>query len=189
MYNLFEAIYINDNSHFFIYVYRLVGIFDNNTPAWFLRDPEIIKQITVKEFDHFVNHKITKNANDNLFGLSVFAMADQKWKDMRSTLSPAFTGSKMRLMFDLIKEVSEQGISYLKRKEETESEIVIEMKDFFNRFMNDAIATTAFGIRTDSLEDENNKFYQMGRAVINFTFFKLQFLFFFNFKVISKVNI
>lgn len=167
----------------------MVGIFDNNTPAWFLRDPEIIKKITVKEFDHFVNHKVTKNANDNLFGLSVFAMADQKWKDMRSTLSPAFTGSKMRLMFDLIKEVSEEAIKHLKRKEEKDSEIVMEMKDFFNRFMNDAIATTAFGIRTDSLEDEHNKFYQMGKAVIKFTFFKLQFLFFFNFKVISKVNI
>ncbi|KAL5283306.1 hypothetical protein ACFFRR_005906 [Megaselia abdita] len=113
-------------------------------------------------------------------------MADQKWKDMRSTLSPAFTGSKMRLMFDLIKEVSEQGVEYLKKREARDSEIIMEMKDFFNRFMNDAIATTAFGIRTNSLEDENNKFFKMGKAVINFTFFKLQFLFFFNFKVISK---
>ncbi|KAL5283304.1 hypothetical protein ACFFRR_005905 [Megaselia abdita] len=165
---------------------KVVGIYDNNTPAWFLRDPELIKRITVKEFDHFVNHKVTKSTNDNLFGLSVFAMADQKWKDMRSTLSPAFTGSKMRLMFDLIKEVSEQGVEYLKKREARDSEIIMEMKDFFNRFMNDAIATTAFGIRTNSLEDENNKFFKMGKAVINFTFFKLQFLFFFNFKVISK---
>lgn len=146
-----------------------------------------MKQITVKEFDHFVNHKVSKNKNGGLFGLSVFSMKDQKWKDMRSTLSPAFTGIKMRLMFDLIKEVSEQSVRYLKDKKQTHIEI--EMRDFFSRFMNDTIASTAFGINIDSLKDENNTFYQMGKAVIKFTFFKLQFLFFFNFKIISKVSV
>jgi len=36
------------------------------------------------------------------------SLTGQKWKDMRSTLSPAFTSSKMRNMFVLITECGKQ---------------------------------------------------------------------------------
>ena len=37
------------------------------------------------------------------------------------------------------------------------------MKQFFTRFTNDAIATSAFGIEVDSLADPENEFYLMGK--------------------------
>lgn len=43
----------------------------------------------------------------------------QEWKDMRSTLSPAFTSSKIKLMVPLMEEVGEQMIRALKTKIET----------------------------------------------------------------------
>ena len=38
-----------------------------------------------------------------------------------------------------------------------------EMKNLFSRFANDAIATAAFGIEVDSLNDPENEFYLMGK--------------------------
>ncbi|KAL5283301.1 hypothetical protein ACFFRR_005903 [Megaselia abdita] len=168
---------------------QIVGIFDNNNPAFMIRDPEIIKKITVKEFDHFTNHRsFLDPENGGLFGLSLFTMKNQKWKDMRSTLSPAFTGSKMRLMFDLIREVSEQGIKFLKNHKDIKTGVEIDIKPFFTRFTNDVIASTAFGIKIDSLADEKNEFYQMGKTVTNFTSIQnFKFFFFFNFKYLAKV--
>lgn len=37
----------------------------------------------------------------------------QKWREMRSTLSPAFTSSKMRVMFEFVTECAEQLSNYL----------------------------------------------------------------------------
>ena len=108
-------------------------MFEFLQPVYFVRDPELIKQITVKEFDHFVNHRIKIDENiEPMFGRGLFSMRDQRWKDMRSTLSPAFTGSKMRNMFSLVDDCSINTINYL-LKEANGKPLAIEMKDFFTR--------------------------------------------------------
>lgn len=144
----------------------------------------------MKEFDHFTNHRSFLDPdNSGLFGLSLFTMKSQKWKDMRSTLSPAFTGSKMRLMFDLIREISEQGTKFLKNHKDINTGVELDVKPFFTRFTNDVIASTAFGLKIDSLSDESNEFYQMGKAVTNFTALQnLKFFFFLNFQYLAKLT-
>lgn len=52
--------------------------------------------------------------------------------------------------------------------------VEVEMKDVFTRYTNDVIASTAFGLKVDSLEDKNNKFYLMGKKATNFS--GIQFL-------------
>jgi cytochrome P450 family 9 len=41
------------------------------------------------------------------------------------------------------------------------------MKDLFTRYTNDVIATSAFGISCDSLNNPGNEFYMMGKDVNN----------------------
>lgn len=72
----------------------------------------------------------------------------QRWRDMRTTLSPAFTGSKMRQMFQFVVECSEQTVKILQKEcQESTKQYAPEMKDVFTRFTNDVIATSAFGIK------------------------------------------
>ena len=171
--------------------YRVYGVFDQRTPVFFLRDPEVIKQIAIKDFDHFVNHRSIFTDDDdtdhstNLFGASLFLMKDGKWKDMRSTLSPVFTGSKMRQMFQLMNEVAQETLVYMKKKDGLD----VEVKDFITRFTNDIIASTAFGLKVNSYQDENNEFYMMGKKATTFTFVQnLKFALFANFKKLMKVS-
>lgn len=44
----------------------------------------------------------------------------------------------------------------------------IDLKDIFTRFTNDVIASAAFGIEVDSLNNPKNKFYLMARTILNF---------------------
>lgn len=47
--------------------------------------------------------------------------------------------------------------------------IELEIKDTFTRFTNDVIATSAFGIKVDSLKERDNQFYLMGKEATTFT--------------------
>ncbi|XP_049776099.1 cytochrome P450 9e2-like [Schistocerca cancellata] len=152
--------------------HRYAGVFNFTMPLLMIRDPEIIRAITVKDFDHFTDHvgfeTSSKKANP-LLKKMLFSLKGKEWHDMRATLSPAFTSMKMKNMFVLMTEIGQQLVDYL-LKETGDGEgktLTLEMKDFFTRVTNDIIATTAFGIKVDSLSDPGNQFYRMGRSLIS----------------------
>ncbi|XP_063916746.1 cytochrome P450 9e2-like [Zophobas morio] len=147
---------------------RYVGIYQFLRPALMLRDPELIKQITVKDFDHFLDHVALVDPDaDPLFGRNLFGLNGMKWREMRSTLSPTFTSSKMKHMFSLMSQNGEQFAKYFLQK--NEDVIEVEMKDLAARFANDVIANTVFGFESDSLKEPNNEFYTMGKFAADFT--------------------
>lgn len=97
---------------------------------------------------------------------------------MRSTLSPAFTGSKMRQMFELVSKVCKQGVVTLREKiikNETNNEI--EFKELASKFTVDNIATCAFGIEVNSFEDPNNSFQEIAKEITDFSNLKSVFKF------------
>lgn len=103
---------------------------------------------------------------DEVLGNSLIALNGEKWKQMRATLSPAFTGSKMRQMFELISEYADELVKYFLVQAENGQKINVEMKDFFSRYTNDVIATTAFGIKVNSFADPDNEFYKNGLSLL-----------------------
>lgn len=156
-------------------------------PTYIILDPELVKQITIRDFDHFVNHQFDiHEESDKLFGRSLFIMRDQRWKDMRATLSPAFTGSKMRLMFSLVADVSQRFCQHMKDNElKANSSLECDVSDIFARFSNDAIASCIFGIDINSLKDRDNDFYRISTSMANFD--GLTGLIFFAYASIPKV--
>lgn len=147
------------------------------TPLNLLRDPDMIKKLAVKDFDYFTDHSQAdfgksseedSDDGDTLFGNSLFTLKGQKWRDMRATLSPAFTGSKMRHMFELVAEFGKSMVEFFKAEAKAGKRLEYEMKDTFGRFGNDVIAMVAFGIKVDSLRDPENEFYVKGKKMMNF---------------------
>ena len=142
--------------------FRYTGMYQFLLPTLVIKDPDLIKRMTVKDFDHFVDHRtFIPEDSDPLWGKNLFALTGKKWREMRATLSPAFTSSKMKFMFSLISQSGEQFVNFfLKKNQEL---ITVEMKDILTRFTNDVIANTAFGVECDSLGDRENEFYLMGK--------------------------
>ncbi|KAM3960574.1 cytochrome P450 9e2-like [Aphomia sociella] len=151
---------------------RFVGRYEFMNPSIMIRDLELAKKITVKDFEHFLDHRTFFDVKtEPFFVRNLFALKGQEWKDMRSTLSPAFTSSKMRFMMPFIVEVGNQMIEALKKKisESGSGYVDIEGKDLSTRYANDVIASCAFGLQVDSHTDENNEFYLKGKEVSTFT--------------------
>ncbi|XP_055381428.1 uncharacterized protein LOC129612011 [Condylostylus longicornis] len=169
--------------------YKVYGAFEGRNPIYIINDLNLLKKITIKDFEHFKNRRdLVDPEDDPLFGSAISAMKDDKWHDMRVTLSPAFTGNKMRLMFQLILDISERAVNYLKMQVNTKDGIEFEMKNFFTLYTTDAIASTAFGLEVNSLKEKDNEFYKMGQRFINFsTVDIIKFMIYSTFKRICKI--
>lgn len=145
---------------------KYVGYVEGTTPVLIIRDPEIMKNITIKDFDHFLNHKeFFSEETEALFGASLIMMKGDRWRDMRTTLSPAFTGSKMRAMMPFMIEISKNIVEYLKDK--TSKDILVD--DLIRRYTSDVIASAGFGLQVNSLADKDNEFYKTGQSLFNFS--------------------
>ncbi|KAL6425011.1 hypothetical protein ACFW04_009369 [Cataglyphis niger] len=153
-----------DNS-LFVYNYfpdaKYCGMMEFATPVVLLRDPELIKDVLVKDFEIFHDHRnfVAENL-DPLFSKNIFFLRGDRWREMRNTLSPSFTASKMKIMFDLVSKCSREFVNYL--VDHPELCVAIETKQIFRRYTTDVIATTAFGISVNSMKDPNNEFYTKG---------------------------
>lgn len=120
--------------------FRMVGFFDVRAPVYFVRDIDILRQMTIKYFDNFEDHAASfESDSDALFGKSLFMLSKKKWRDMRATLSPAFTLSKMRHMFELVVECAEDMAKHLIDESKQGKSVRWEMKEFFSRYSSDVI--------------------------------------------------
>ncbi|XP_071571194.1 cytochrome P450 9e2-like [Temnothorax nylanderi] len=147
---------------------KYVGLMEFGKPGVLVRDPELIKDIMVKEFESFPDHRSFIDASvEPLFGKNILSLRGDRWREMRNTLSPSFTASKMKFMFDLISECSHNVVNYLVDNPEVCH--VIETKEVFRRYTNDVIATTAFGISVNSMKDPDNEFYMRGIEISKFS--------------------
>lgn len=56
-------------------------MFQFMTPVYLVRDPQLLKKMTVKDFDYFMDHKVIISEDlDALFGKALISLTGQKWK-------------------------------------------------------------------------------------------------------------
>ena len=81
---------------------KVFGICLGGRPSLVVGDPELLKQIMVKDFPSFHNRfQIQPPANKKM-AKNVLAARDDTWKRIRNTLTPTFSAGKMKLMVPLI---------------------------------------------------------------------------------------
>nr|QZM07471.1 cytochrome P450 monooxygenase CYP9EK1 [Lasioderma serricorne] len=145
---------------------RYFGGVNFGKPSIYLRDIDLIKKITVKDFEHFADHSNFLAINpDEIFNKNLFSMKGAAWREMRATLSPAFTSAKMRNMFGFMNTCAQNFVnSFVKKNEDV---IEVEMKDIVTKYTSDVIASVSFGVECNSVANPENEFYTMGTQLTN----------------------
>lgn len=123
---------------------RFIGIFDmGSKPAYMINDPDLINKICIKDFDYFQNHFFQLDKElDPLMGRILMSMSNQEWRDMRGTLSPLFTGSKMRQMLTLMVECTNDFNTSVRTEIASKTKtnaLEFDMMDLMMRATNDII--------------------------------------------------
>ena len=114
---------------------KYIGFYEFMQPMIMIRDIELAKQIMVKHFDHFQDHRTLQNDDASLvFSKNLSALRGQRWKEVRNVLTPVFTSSKIKAMFKLMSECAGRYGDTLANMNEKER--VIDLKDILTRYVN-----------------------------------------------------
>ncbi|CAH2105993.1 unnamed protein product [Euphydryas editha] len=148
---------------------RYVGKYIFTEPVIVLQDLTLITKVTQKHFDNFHDHPFSKHPTDDaLLCTNLQFLTGNDWKDMRSTFSPMFTTSRIKDMIPFMAVVAEEMKSVLLEMINGSStgSIEVNVNDFTNRLANEVFADCVFGIKSNSLRNQNNEFYKMGMEMI-----------------------
>lgn len=85
----------------------VVGIYLFHQPALLIRDLQLARTVLVEDFVSFSNRFAKCDVrHDKMGSLNLFFARQPEWREIRTRLSPVFTGAKIKQMFSLMEEVS-----------------------------------------------------------------------------------
>jgi len=145
-------------------------LFSGHKPVLSVADPELIKQILVKDFHLFRNRQKQKVSHP-ITGKNLAVARDEQWKRVRSIVSPTFTSGKMKKMFPLMRSCTQEFVEALEQYANEESDI--SLKDINGNYTMDVIAKCAFATTTNSHKDPDNPFIKHAKNIFNFRLWKL----------------
>ncbi|XP_078424653.1 thromboxane-A synthase isoform X1 [Cetorhinus maximus] len=148
---------------------RVCGYYFGRQATIVIAEPEMLKQILVKDFSNFGNRmKVTfsrKPLTDSLLFLQ-----DGDWKNVRSVLTPTFSSTKMREMCPLINQAADTLMKNLKTH--ADSGKGFDIHRCYGCFSMDVIASVAFGTQVDSQKNPEDPFVKHANFIFNINFFK-----------------
>nr|XP_029709781.1 probable cytochrome P450 308a1 [Aedes albopictus] len=153
---IFEEIYATYPTASWVGIYELF-----NKPAIVVRDLELVKEVLVGSFQHFQKNSFEVDETiDPLVAINPFTQYGELWKERRSQVVPAFTQTKIRSCFPIIKNVAENFLDYVTKIRKTNPDF--EAKDLCSRFTIDSVASCAFGIDAESFTNPDSEFRRVG---------------------------
>lgn len=122
----------------------IVGYYNGSIPYVIVKDPKLLRQIQIKDFGAFQSRGVTSTFSVYHWSAknSVFNTPAERWKEMRSLLTPTFTSGKMRQMCDLLSACTDEFLAVLEGKVGG----AFNIDNDFQRLTMDVIVRAAFGM-------------------------------------------
>jgi len=159
-FNIHKTNYINEDMKNFKKYGKIWGSYSTSEPWLNIADPDLIKAITVKNFDNFSSHYF-EPTNKKFRNLAEANGAE--WRDLRKGLSPTFTSGKIKGMLDLIHGSVDNMVNHLETATRENPSVMV--KQTFQAMALDVIAKCAFGIESNSYENPDNEVFKYGKEL------------------------
>lgn len=140
------------------------GVYLMHRPQFIVRDPEMIRNFLIKDFEYFHDHGFVFDEKIDPLTGNLFMLTGKKWKDLRAVLSPTFSSGKMKIMFETMVECGQGLTEFL--DEYAYSKDNVEMNEVVAKFTTDVIASCAFGIQCNCLKHPDAEFRRWGKRMI-----------------------
>lgn len=121
----------------------IVGAYLAFRPVIILRDPKIIQDVLIKDFQYFRDRGFHLDSDVDPLIANLF-FTDENWKEMRTKLSPAFSSGKLKAMFDTFLDGTKPLEECMKQYAITGKEV--EVREVFSRYTTDAIGKNTLSL-------------------------------------------
>lgn len=140
------------------------GYFKCFTPSLVLRDPDIIKDVLIKDYLSFNENDLGFDENqDPLLAQNPFVTTGEKWKQSRALLSPLFTSGKMKTLFPLMESSLDTMSEFVGRKGK---DFDFDAKDLASRYTTENVVKVAFSLPAEAFVDgKESEFRVMGKKM------------------------
>ncbi|GFU11245.1 cytochrome P450 3A7 [Nephila pilipes] len=142
------------------YGQRVIGSFEFSTPTLTVADPDLLRDIFVKDF-HIFPYRRDMMSGDPIGDKIVFSLSGEDWKRIRTIITPAFTSKRMRQMGSIINDCTKTVLEVCEKH--CGAGKPVDCKRVFGAFTMDVIASSAFGTKIDSHNDPDNEFVKRVR--------------------------
>ncbi|KAE8748194.1 Cytochrome P450 CYP6 [Frankliniella occidentalis] len=138
------------------------GAFRWHKPVLLVWEPELVRQVLSADFASFHDRGPPADRGDPM-SQTLFNMDGQRWRNLRSRLTPAFSSAKVRGMLPLMLDVARELVSQTALEAERSPQHEVDMGRLLSHFATDVIGSVAFGIQCNTLRDHDNEFLAMSK--------------------------
>ncbi|CAG2117140.1 unnamed protein product, partial [Medioppia subpectinata] len=143
---------------------KIYGAYMGSKPQLVVAEPELVKNIMIKDFHLFVNHN-NLGSIDEIADHSLLSAEDEEWKRLRSIVSPTFSTGKIRKMHAMVEHCVKGVDKMLEKAANGEQEV--DVRSLMGNYTMDGIASCAFATKTDTHNDPNNPFIINARKLFS----------------------
>ncbi|KAM9854475.1 thromboxane-A synthase [Aulostomus maculatus] len=148
---------------------RVCGYYLGRKPVVVVADPDMLRQVMVREFSSFPNRMTFRFATKPMSDC-LLLLRNERWKRVRSILTPSFSAAKMKEMVPLIQTATTALINNLSVY--AESGEPFDIHKCFGCFTMDVIASVAFATQVDSQNNSDDPFVRHAQMFFSFSFFR-----------------
>ncbi|KAF5285604.1 hypothetical protein FQA39_LY16573 [Lamprigera yunnana] len=147
--------------------HKHAGMYLLSWPRYLPIDTDIIKHILINDFHNFNDRGFYYNEKGDPLSANLFSLGGERWRILRTKLSPAFTGAKLKLMFDNLLHCGYQLQDAVEDMCVTGSEL--ELKELSICYSINVIGLCAFGLDCNCFINPSSEFKTIGKKVFDYT--------------------
>ncbi|XP_037623470.1 thromboxane-A synthase [Sebastes umbrosus] len=148
---------------------RVCGYYLGRKPVVVIADPDMLRQVMVRDFSSFTNRMTIRFATKPMTDC-LLMLRNERWKRVRSILTPSFSAAKMKEMVPLINTSTDALMTNLDVS--AESGEAFDIHKCFGCFTMDVIASVAFATQVDTQNNPDDPFVRHAQAFFKFSFFR-----------------
>ena len=142
---------------------KVFGYYEGSIPVLLVADPDMAREILIKQFDNFEQRLLVLENNDDPYR-DIFEAVGEKWKRVRGLSTPTFSGKKMKMMSPLVQKSIDKLLNRFERRVKQNEDF--DISEDFKCLTLDVIASTVFSYDTDIFNTKDSIFLKK----LNFVF-------------------